>query len=120
MTMTYEPAVVVDCSTGEQTAVPLTPEQEAARTAEAAAAAVANQAAAVLAGNERTIRTSFGQAMTRSAQIKTQMDTIQAATFANNGQRDAAIKSISEAVEDLNTAIRKLIRLADNRLDAAD
>lgn len=70
--------------------------------------------------NERTIRDSFTQALTRSTQIKSQMDTIQAATFANNTQRDTAIKTISEAVEDLNTGLRKLIRLIDNRLDSSD
>ncbi len=66
------------------------------------------------------IRAAFTAAMTRADQIKTQMDTIQATTLDTVGKCSTAIKTCSEAIEDLTTAVKRLIRLIDNRLDAAD
>jgi predicted GTPase len=107
---------LINCATGEVTTVDLTPEEEAQRALDEQASA-AVQAAREAADTERTaattdLRDQYAAAITRLDQIRTQMATIAGATFANNAQRDAAIKQIAAGVDDEALILKRTLRLA--------
>lgn len=97
----------------------LTPEEQAEAAAAANTLTLREQAEAALAANRTDI--------TQDELISTQAATLQTAVFANNTQRDNAIRSLAQGVKILAdqsatqaAQLNKIIRLVIGRLDGTD